>query len=56
MDLYSPLIASRIWQITFSIEFLCSLIAILLNKDSKYHAIIVALISGVLINVHFIMF
>jgi signal transduction histidine kinase len=48
-ELYSPLIASRIWQITFSIEFLCSLIAILLNKDSKYHAIIVALISGVLI-------
>ncbi|MDE5822613.1 MAG: GHKL domain-containing protein [Paramuribaculum sp.] len=45
-EIYSPLIASRVWQISFGAVLLDSILLIALCKEDRYNAIITALICG----------
>lgn len=45
-EIYSPLIASRVWQISFGAVLLVSILLIGLCKENRYNAIITAIICG----------
>lgn len=45
-ELYSPLAASRMWQISFTIVLIVSILLIIICKENQYNAIITAVISG----------
>lgn len=44
-EIYSPLIALRVWQICFSLELITSFLAICLSKEERYNSIITFIIS-----------
>lgn len=45
-ELYSPLAASRMWQISFSTVLIVSILLITICKGNRYNAIITTIISG----------
>lgn len=45
-ELFSPLVASRMWQISFSLVFIVSILLILISKENRHHTIITAIICG----------
>lgn len=45
-ELYSPLVASRMWQISFSTILIVSILLITICKENRYNAIITAVICG----------
>lgn len=45
-ELYSPLVASRIWQISFSAVLCASILLIFLSREDRYNAIITTIICG----------
>lgn len=46
-ELYSSLVASRMWQISFSSVLFVSILLIIISKENRSHTIITAIISGV---------
>lgn len=45
-ELYSPLVVSRIWQISFSAVLCASILLIFLCRENRYNAIITTIICG----------